>query len=704
MYRSGCPVDSLQPCHRQTAGLAVLLGVLVLAAGGCASTGVSLRSAPDNPLTDRLKLTSYWGPQPSDRTTQVLRVCNLDGDLADDPRRLLQRLQESIEREPSAEKVYAFSELAYLGAKRAEKHSTPIALDLYGASVLYAYHYLFDRRFAEVRNPYDPRFRGACDLYNGALEGALRIVCEDKELVPGRTKTISTAAGDWDIQCVLRGNTWHPEDFDHFEFVSDYEIKGLENHYQTHGLGVPLIAVRRSHRGEPAAAKYYPNDLSFPVTAFLRPSPTISQPDGNGPHGNAPVHHRALLELYDPLVTTDIAVGDRQVPLESDATTPLAFFLSEAELDSLAWAGLLQPDKLLQMRPGRPGQTDPIMGLYMMQPYEPGKIPVLFVHGLWSSPMTWMPLFNDLRSSPEIREHYQFWFYLYPTAQPFWISAAQLRQDLAEARGLLDPRQAEPALDQMVLVGHSMGGLVARLQTTDSQSAYWNLASHEPFAMVNADEKVRRELQSTFFFQPNPSIRRVITLGTPFHGSSRSNQTTQWLLRKLISLPQDLVSSQQKLFRENKGLFPTDSLLRIENGVDSLAPDCPVFPVMLANWQPPWVKYHNVIGLVPYDGCFSSLVAGSDGVVTQESARVDDVVSELVIPANHSTVHSHPAAVLEVRRVLLEHLAELRGGPADDVMTAQNINHGGHQRKRPTTEATNASNQPQRAQRYTEVR
>ena len=202
---------------------------------------------------------------------QVLRVCNLDGDLEGDPRVLLQKLQAAIEQDPSPEKVYASSELAYLGAKKAEAHNPRIAMDLYGASVLYAYHYLFDEHLAHARNPYDPQFRGACDLYNGALEGALRIACRDKELTPGYTKTISTAAGNWDITCVLRGSRWRAEDFDRFEFVSDYEIKGLENHYQMHGLGVPLMAVRRSYQGEPAAAKFYPVDLSFPVTAVFRP-------------------------------------------------------------------------------------------------------------------------------------------------------------------------------------------------------------------------------------------------------------------------------------------------------------------------------------------------------------------------------------------------------------------------------------------------
>ena len=111
---------------------------------------------------------------------------------------------------------------------------------------------------AATRNCYDPQFRGACDLYNSALESALRLSCERDELRPGTTKTIHTSAGTWDINCVLRGGVWRPDDFDHFEFVSDYEMKGLKNQYQTHGLGVPLIVVRRSYQGEPEAARYYP--------------------------------------------------------------------------------------------------------------------------------------------------------------------------------------------------------------------------------------------------------------------------------------------------------------------------------------------------------------------------------------------------------------------------------------------------------------
>jgi hypothetical protein len=636
---------------RKATTATVLVLALAVSVGGCAQKFVTLRSAPHNPLGNELKLTAYGGPQPSKRTMQLLRVYNLTDDLQGDSRQLLEKLQRFTDQEPSADKVYALAELAYLGAKKAEAHDPRAALDLYGASVLHAYDYLFDDRLAATRNCYDKQFRGSCDLYNAALESALRIVCKEKELLPGTTKTIHTAAGTWDINCSVRGQSWRAEDFDRFEFVSDYEMNGLTNLYQSHGLGVPLIAVRKSYQGEPAAARYYLSDLSFPVTAFLRPLPSPGPAEGKG------TRNQGLLELYDPLETTDTMVTRWRVPLESDLTTPLAYFLSKVPLESLATTGLLRPEELLKPAAGR--QTKP-MGLYMVQPYEPGKIPVVLVHGLWSSPMTWMEMFNDLRSSPDVRRNYQFWFYFYPTYQPFWLSAAQLRRDLAEVRQVLDPQRREPALDQMVLVGHSMGGLVARMQTLDSRNDFWGLASHLPFEQVKAESETRQKLQDVFFFQPNPSIRRIITIATPHHGSTFSNQTSQYLLGKLIRLPETLVNTQQKLFRDNKELLFDKSLLKVETSIDSLSPKCPILPLVLASPHGPWVTYHNIIGVMPHKWWLGSLSDETDGPVSVSSARIEGVASELIVPAAHTTVHCHPLAVMEVRRILHEHLDELR--------------------------------------------
>jgi pimeloyl-ACP methyl ester carboxylesterase len=665
MSRLADPRMVPRPGRRSTAVAMLLIATLaLLPAAGCASNKISLRSVPKSPLIDELDLTSYSGPKPSKRTAQLLRVYNLSEDLTGDIRPLLKKLQAISELEPEADTAYALAELAFLGAKRTEVHDKRASLDLYGASVLHAYDYLFDERFAAGRNPYDPHYRGACELYNAALESALRIVFADKELTPGTKKTINTASGQWDIKCKLRGTRWRPEDFERFEFVSDWEVKGLKNLYLTHGLGVPLIAVRHSYEGEPVATQYYPAGLSFPVTAFLRPLSKIDPETGQ-----VAARNQCVLELYDPLSRDETSVAGRRVPLESDLTTPLAYFLSNPDMNlDTATAGLMDPatllkkpaDALLKKQPSRP-----VEGLYMVQPYEPGKIPVLMVHGLWSSPMTWMEMFNDLRSQPEIRDRYQFWFYLYPTGQPFWLSAAQLRRDLIQMRETLDPRHEEPALDQMVLIGHSMGGLVSRLQTVPSGDNFWHLVSQEPLTQIKADAKVQQNLQDTFFFQPSPSIRRVVTIATPHRGSKFSSQTTQWLLDKLIDLPNMLIP--QKLFLDNLGAFPDGSLVRVRTSIDSLSPNMPIFPVMLASPQPPWVRYHNIVGLIPKEWWLPTFVADSDGVVSVESAHVDYAVSEITVPANHTTVHAHPAAVLEVRRILLEHLADLEGRTVDSV-------------------------------------
>ena len=184
------------------------------------------------------------------------------------------------------------------------------------------------------------------------------------------------------------------------------------------------------------------------------------------------------------------------MPLETDLTTPLAFFLDQP--------GVPREGHRARSACLNPNQAQAVKGLYMLEPFDPNRIPVVMVHGLWSSPITWMEMFNDLRAFPEIRSHYQFWFYLYPTGQPFWISAAQLRDTLAEVRQTLDPQLQNPTLDQMVLVGHSMGGLVSRMQTVDSGDEFWRLLTDKPFEELQATPEERARLAKSVLLPSQP--------------------------------------------------------------------------------------------------------------------------------------------------------------------------------------------------------
>ena len=639
-----------------------LLFLLGIACAGCSTDMIQLREAPRNPLAEQLGLTSKEGPQATQRTEQLLRVNDLDHLLVEgDWSELLEELQLLVEANPSAEYVYAMAEIAFLAGIREEVSSPDIAFDHYGLSVVYSYRYLFDSDYRSNRNPYDPHFRGACDLYNGALEAGLRLhLRSGGDFLPGRPFEIESANGRWVVESVIRGGRWESEEIERFEFASDYEITGLQNQYHRYGLGVPLIAVRRGYEGEAPAAQYYPPNLSFPITAFFRVAPVelASMDDGSSRRT-----FRATLELFDAMTVEDAPVEDQLAPLEADLTTPLAYFLSDSRMKDLATVGLLSPDRLLDSRSWVPGgEETTISGLYMVQPFEPGKIPVIMVHGLWSTPMTWMEMFNDLRGNPELRENYQFWFYLYPSGQPFWVSAGKMRLDLEKFRDEVDPRRMYPALDNMVLVGHSMGGLVARLQTLESDDRIWRLVSDAPFEEVQGVPELNREVEQWMFFHPNPSIRRVITLGTPHRGSRFSNSATQWLSSKLINLPKTFVDYMADFTTENNDLIRDDTLLRIDNSIDSLSPDSPFFEAMLECERPPWMRYHNVVGLVPEDSWTHFIAGRGDGVVPYGSAIMTDVLSQIEVEADHISVHTHPRAVLEVRRILIEHLSEVRSG------------------------------------------
>jgi hypothetical protein len=115
--------------------------------------------------------------------------------------------------------------------------------------------------------------------------------------------------------------------------------------------------------------------------------------------------------------------------LESDLTTPLAYMWSRTDLGRYRWTGLLRPGDAL----GR-------AGLMLLRPYEPDKIPVVMVHGLWSSPLAWIPMLNELLRDPQIHRRYQFLLYLYPTGVPLPMAAAGLRAALREAQQEFDPR------------------------------------------------------------------------------------------------------------------------------------------------------------------------------------------------------------------------------------------------------------------------
>jgi hypothetical protein len=231
----------------------------------------------------------------------------------------------------------------------------------------------------------------------------------------------------------------------------------------------------------------------------------------------------------------------------------------------------------------------------------------------------------------------------------------------------------------MVLVGHSMGGLVSRMQTIDSGDEFWKIVSDQPPEKLKGPESDRMKLVSTLFFKPNESVKRVVTISTPHRGSEFANDYTRWLARKFIKLPQLVVSTGQRLANENSDVIKNTQLLTVANAIDSLAPESPIFPVMLRAKRAPDVRYHNIVGVLENSSLLTGRAGRGDGVVDYESAHMDDVESELIVNADHTSIHMSGKAIFEVRRILIEHLRDI---DADDRLAMVNS-----QRTRPVAPA-----------------
>ncbi len=630
-----------------------LLLVAAFLAAGC--SGIAVRKAAKNDdLLGAWKASALACDDLSPGSLQTLRRVGLEYAYHQKPADAAAQLHALALQDPQPELLFALAELSYLQGKRAERWDCAGAVAHYYLCAGYAYHYLFacagpetaDGRGAAPlapADPFDPRFRLACDLYNAGLSKCIAAAQRVGRLDPRHELRLPAAdGGAFTLSVVHAGFPWKPEEFGPLLPCDDYEVEGLANQHHAYGLGVPLIVVR-DPAAPPPEHNYYPERVSFPATAFFR---------FDGGLAELGARRTGRLELYNPLTVQAVEVRGRSVPLETDLTTPLAYFLSDGKLNDAAYLGFLRADSLRDR-----------YGIHMLEPYQPGKIPVLMVHGLLSSPLTWMPVFNDLRADPELRQRFQFWFYFYPTGDPYIATAADLRRDLEALRADLDPDHKDAALDRMVLVGHSMGGLISKLMTVDSGDDFWRLVSDRPFGDLTLQPEAREELKRIFFFQREPCVRRVIFLGTPHHGSRLSPSPAGRLADDLVRLPSGLMSAVKEAASDNPGEPQLRQLEHIPTSVDLLAPNSPALELLASRPHPDGVHYHSVVGVVPSSQTLWERVLGGpteagDGVVPYSSAHLDDAESELIVPADHFHVHQHALSVLEIRRIQLEHARE----------------------------------------------
>ncbi len=418
------------------------------------------------------------------------------------------------------------------------------------------------------------------------------------------------------------GFAWKPHEFSRLS-AADVSSQGIAQRHVRPGLGIPLIGERVSGCEEVFSAPWQP----FAVTAVLKPVT-----DGSTAGGYA-------LELYNPLLFDCVAWRGGARPLSADITAPIAAFVHDSPRQY--FRGFTAPSDV-SVRPK----------LTMLEPYQPGKIPVVFIHGLYSDPITWADMINGLLAQRDLYEQYQFWTYRYPTGGDVLSSTSALRNDLRLARATFDPERSDRAMDAMVLVGHSLGGLVAKMQVTTSYDLLWREAAVQPFDALRAPPELEAQLARGFFFDPVAEVKRVVFIGTPHRGSGMARRAAGRIGNMLIRFDTAEDKQYQMLLEQNRDVFKPFLQRRRPTTIALLEPENPFLAALdrlPINCQ---TRLHSIIGT----GGLNPTEAPGDGVVPVCSAEhAGD--SALEVPARHEWLHRHPSAIAEVSRILRLHVA-----------------------------------------------
>ena len=290
-------------------------------------------------------------------------------------------------------------------------------------------------------------------------------------------------------------------------------------------------------------------------------------------------------------------------------------------------------------------------GLSLPGPYARGKIPVVFIHGLWVNPASWHRMISALEADPAIQGRYQFWTFGYSTGDPIPYSAHLLRRNLEDARLKFDPDRSDAAFDRMVLVGHSMGGLLTKMMVVDPGENLWRVVSNRPFGELLGEKEDLELFRGGLLFGARPEVRRVIYIATPHQGSHLDRGPLQHVGTRLVRIPDPLRTAHHRLVTRNGPTFFRDHFRKaIPSSIDELEWGSPILTGLSGLSAAPAVKVHSIIAVRPD----SPPGDRTDGLVSFDSAHVAGVISEKVVTSGH-LCQDHPEVIGEVRRILAEH-------------------------------------------------
>jgi hypothetical protein len=353
------------------------------------------------------------------------------------------------------------------------------------------------------------------------------------------------------------------------------------------------------------------------------------------------VYRRVNGERHLSLISTQktIELNGSTFALNRDDAAPIAAMSSRGR--SVAHSGFRN-----MLRPAAMRERT---GIFLTEPYDPNKAIVLIVPGLQSTPFAFTDLMKAMRRDPEVSAHFQVWTFLYGTGTPVLFNALQLRQELEKTIRDVDPGDHDFATRNIVVLGHSMGGLSAHTLVSSSGEKLWNSLFVVPPQRLRGDKKIISRFADGLHFRRNPRVVRVIFAATPHRGSNLAESWIGHLAASLIHLPTSLrtdivsvVSANQDTASPAAKAFDREMNF---SSVHTLSPRDPALHALVD--LPIEVPFHSIIG----QNHAGAVETSSDGVVPYASSHLDGASSELAVRSGHS-VCENPDAQREVIRIL----------------------------------------------------
>jgi len=495
----------------------------------------------------------------------------------------------------------------YLVAAEHEQSLPALGHDLLAAKISYA---VLERQ---------PKNQSARSIYNFAVARVVHDV-DRTDLEPWRHPiSVLTDQGGYTLVSPKPVDAEHdPSRYDLFP-TDTLKIGGtfFKTYSTVRGIGAPIVVVGRTETPH-FRQQYKLRRVYVPITAILRFSGRL-----------------AHLEFIDPLNTERITLNKQVFPLAADFDAPTALRIARERPERLGFSRVINP-----------GAYADTAKLSQLQQFDPARTPVIFVHGLQETGASWTPMIDSLRDDPWIREHYQFWFFSYPSGYPYPYAAALFRQNLDGIN------RAFPHHKRLVLIGHSMGGMICRLMITDAGDKIWRDFFATSPANTPLASGTRKLLEESLVFNHRRDVARVIFISTPHRGSELASGWIGRIGAALVRTPPLLTS----IYTSTKPLLIADPaarpLNRTPNSVDTLGPNDRFVEAVNDLPITPGIPYHSIMG----DRGRGDTPNSSDGVVSYWSSHLQGARSELVVNSDHGAQHN-PQAIREVDRILRVNLA-----------------------------------------------